>query len=389
MAEAKLSAEQVRALMTGAMGETDEPISCFFAPGRVNIIGEHQDYNGGHVFPAALTVGIYGALRRRKDRKVRLYSENMKTEIVVDLDTPLSYQKEWGWGNYPIGIIDYLQKEGHKIPGMDLYFDGTLPAGAGLSSSACILDLTGYMLLTELNLTPIDRTELAEMAQEVEYHFVGVKVGIMDMFAISQGRKNCGVLLDCTNMEFELVPLHWKGYELIIMNTNKKRGLVDSQFNVRKEECDKALHIIQEHRPIPGLSLATEEDLEHIADEVLLRRARHASSENRRTLDFVKALKAADINEVARLLKASHASLRYDYEVSCRELDTIVALAESLPGCVASRMTGAGFGGCAIALVKAEHVENFMIKLPVLYEKEIGVRPTLYEAHIGDGVHQL
>lgn len=364
------------------------PVHCFFAPGRVNIIGEHQDYNGGCVFPAALTVGIYGAVRLRTDKKVRLYSANMQKEVTIDLTEPLAYTSAWDWANYPIGIIAYFLKERAPLAGMDIYFDGDLPAGAGLSSSACILDLTVYMLWSLLG-EAIDRTKLAEIAQQVEYHFVGVKVGIMDQFAISQGKKDHGVLLDCTKMEFELVPLTWHGYELIIMNTNKQRSLVDSKFNERKHECDAALEEIRKHHPLSGLSLATAEDMAYIEDEVLRRRARHAYTENQRVHAFVKALREQRIERIATLLKDSHTSLKYDYEVSGHELDTIVALAEAQPGCIASRMTGAGFGGCAIALVAQEYVTDFMEALPRAYAEVIGTTPSLYRAHIGDGVHSL
>lgn len=384
-----MNRDELQSLFIDTFGPSKESISTFFAPGRVNIIGEHQDYNGGHVFPAALTVGIYGALRPRTDKKLRLYSANMESLIEVDLEKDtFCYQPNWDWANYPIGIVDYLLKKGHDLPGFDFYFNGNLPAGAGLSSSACILDLTGFMLLTYLGL-PIDRTALAEMAQQVEYHFVGVKVGVMDQFAISQGKAGFGVLLDCTKMEFELVPLTWQGYELIIMNTNKKRGLVDSKFNERKGECDAALEEICKHRELSGLSLAKAEDMEYIQDEVLRRRATHAYTENLRVLEFVEALKNKNLPKIAELLKASHRSLKYDYEVSGVELDTIVEIAEAQPGCIASRMTGAGFGGCAIALVKGENVPDFMAKVPELYEKAMGTRPDLYDAHIGDGVYQL
>lgn len=370
-------------------GDTGKPIDCYFAPGRVNIIGEHQDYNGGHVFPAALTCGIWGAMRLRDDSKVRLYSENMETTVVVDIHDDFVYDPAHDWANYPLGIIEFLKKAGHTLPGMDLFYSGNLPAGAGLSSSACILDLTGYMLWTELGLTPIDRTKLAEMAQQVEYNFVGVKVGIMDQFAISHGKEGHGVLLDCTAMEFKHVPLNWGDYHLIIMNTNKKRGLVDSKFNERKAECDAAWAEIQKHHPLEALALGTEADLELIADDVLRRRARHVITENLRVLAFMEALKAGDTEKIAEIITTSHTSLRYDYEVSGLELDTMVEIACKQPGCLASRMTGAGFGGCAIALVATKDVAAFKENVPKLYEAAIGTEPTLYDAEIGDGVYSL
>ncbi|MBD8976178.1 galactokinase [Veillonella magna] len=383
-----MTKDELTARFVAQFGESEEPVRCYFAPGRVNIIGEHQDYNGGHVFPAALTVGIWGAMRVRSDKKVRLFSENMDTTVEVDVSMPLRYDATRDWANYPLGIIDYLQRGGHDMPGMDLYFVGNLPAGAGLSSSACILDLTGYMLWDYLGV-PLDMTKLAEMAQQVEYNFVGVKVGIMDQFAISQGKAGHGVLLDCTTMNYELVPLNWGDYRLIIMNTNKKRGLVDSKFNERKGECDAALAEIQKHYPLTALSLAKESDLDYIADEVLRRRARHALTENLRVLRFMDALRAGDTNEIAEILTASHTSLQQDYEVSGKELDTMVTIARQQPGCLASRMTGAGFGGCAIALVETAQVEAFKEAVTTAYTKAIGTKPSMYEAEIGDGVHAL
>lgn len=370
-------------------GGSAEGVQCFFAPGRVNVIGEHQDYNGGHVFPAALKVGIYGAVRIREDKTIRLYSANMDSEIVVNSDDAFSYNRAHGWANYPIGIINFCKRMGYEVPGMDVYFNGNLPAGAGLSSSACILDLTGYMLWTLLGESPIDRTKLAEMAMDVEYNYVGVKVGIMDMYAISQGKEGHGVLLDCTKLEHRLVPLNWHGHTLVIMNTNKKRGLVDSKFNERKGECDAALAALQQHKPLTGLALATVDDLNLIEDEVLRRRARHVVTENLRVLEFMKALEGADIDAIAHNLNESHRSLQVDFEVTGLELDTIVDIARSLEGCVASRMTGAGFGGCAIALVKDEHVARFEEELVKRYEEKIGVAPSTYIAHIGDGVYSL
>ncbi len=384
-----MTKEELIAKFIEQFGDTGEPIDCYFAPGRVNIIGEHQDYNGGHVFPAALTCGIWGAMRLRDDSKVRLYSENMEATIVVDINDDFVYDEAHDWANYPLGIIEYLKKDGYTLQGMDLFYSGNLPAGAGLSSSACILDLTGYMLWTHLGKTPIDRTKLAEMAQQVEYNFVGVKVGIMDQFAISHGKEGHGVLLDCTAMEFEHVPLNWGDYHLIIMNTNKKRGLVDSKFNERKGECDAALAEIQEHHPLSGLSLGTLEDLDLIEDDVLRRRARHAITENLRVMAFMDALREGNTAKIAEIITASHESLRYDYEVSGLELDTMVEIARKQPGCLASRMTGAGFGGCAIALVASDKVEAFKEAVPKLYEEAIGTVPTLYDAEIGDGVYNL
>lgn len=370
-------------------GDGEGSIETYFAPGRVNIIGEHQDYNGGHVFPASLKIGIYGALRMRDDRKVNFYSANMEKMITIDLDTPLAYDKKYDWANYSVGMVDFIQKEGKTLPGMDIYYEGNLPTGSGLSSSACILDLTGFMFRTLLGETPVDRTKLALDAQHVEYNFVGVKVGVMDQFAISQGKEHCGVLLDCTKMEFEIVPLTWGDYTLVIMNTNKPRDLVSSDFNKRKEECDAALACIQKHRPLSGLSLATEEDMVYIEDPILKRRANHAYTENLRVLAFVEALHNKDLTSIAQLLNESHISLQRDFEVSCLELDAIVKIAREQAGCVAARMIGAGFGGCAIALVKTDKVEALKANVAKEYKEATGLEASMYDAEIGDGVDYL
>ena len=370
-------------------GETSENVHVFFAPGRVNIIGEHQDYNGGHVFPAALTMGIFGAYRIRKDNTINLYSENMSRRFKVKLTDNLQYSKTLDWANYPLGIIDYLQQEGYTLPGLDLYFNGNLPLGSGLSSSACILDLTGYMLKTLLGEIEMDRSALAQMAQKVEYNYIGVKVGIMDQFVISHGQKDCGVLLDCTTLKFRIVPIQWGEYSLIIMNTNKPRDLVNSDFNKRKEECDAALECIRQVRPLAALALATEDNLNLIKDGLLYKRARHVVSENRRVLKFVDALETGNLATVADLLNDSHISLRDDYEVSCKELNSIVEIARKQNGCVASRMTGAGFGGCAIALVENACVNEFKEKVYKDYTEVTNIKPSLYNAYIGEGVRAI
>ena len=370
-------------------GQNGKEIRTFFSPGRVNIIGEHQDYNGGHVFPAALELGIYAAVRVRDDRMVRFVSETRKHPITISLDDKLAYNRKQYWTNYPIGIMDQLQQEGYTLPGMDLYFWGDLPAGAGLSSSACILDLMGYICYSLLGVE-VDRTHLAQIAQQAEYHFVGVKVGIMDQFAISQGRAGHGVLLNCTTMEFRLVPLTWGNYSIVIMNTNKERDLLSSDFNTRIAECEAALKELREVRPtLEGLSLATLEEVEAIADEVLRKRARHAVSENLRVLAFEEALHHNDVHQIAELINASHTSLDKDFEVTIFELNTIVEIARKQEGCIAARMIGAGFGGCAIAFVENTHVEAFKESVSKEYYEATNHQATMYDATIGDGVKEI
>lgn len=370
-------------------GEGAHEPQCFFAPGRVNVIGEHQDYNGGHVFPAALKVGIHGVIRRRDDKMVRLFSANIGHEVTINLDEPILYSAENDWANYPIGILGYCKEQGLDLPGMDLYYNGNLPAGAGLSSSACMLDLTGYMVWSLLGV-PIDHTKLAEMAMNVEYNFIGVKVGIMDMYAISHGKEGHGVLLNCTDIVHRHVPLNWHGYTLVIMNTNKERSLAGTNFfNERKESCEDAFRDIQKIYPVASLAQAPLEAIDAVQDEVSKKRARHVITENLRVLEFMEYLEAVNLEGVAKCLNASHESLKYDYEVTGHELDTIVSLAKAQPGCIAARMTGAGFGGCAIALVNNDNLTDFVTTLPKLYKETIGVEPTMYIAEIGDGVRAL
>ena len=393
-----LNEAQVKARFLEQFGDNGEAIHCFFAPGRVNIIGEHQDYNGGHVFPAALTLGTWGAIRVSKDQTIRLHSANMASkgedkaagtkEFPYTADTRFTYTKENDWANYPLGVMDYFRGKGQDVPAFEMYFEGNLPEGAGLSSSACILDLTVYMLMHMLQI-PIDRTRVAEIAKDVEYDFIGVKVGIMDQFAISHGKEGHGVFLDCTKMVFEHVPVDFGDYQLIIMNTNHQRSLVDSEFNVRKAECDAALEDIRKHHPLEALSLGSVDDLDFVEDEVNRRRAKHAITENLRVLAFMDALRTHDMEAIKDIITASHESLRYDYEVSGRELDTIVGIARKQAGCLASRMTGAGFGGCAIAIVEKAQLEDFMANVVKEYKSEIGVTPDLYVADLGDGVHHM
>ena len=413
----KMKEEVIRAFEE-YYGRSDAPIRVYFAPGRVNIIGEHQDYNGGHVFPAALQMGIYGAYRVRDDKLWRFYSENTGTSVDVERTSPLRYDSRWGWANYPIGMAEYMSAEEQKLPGMDVYFSGNLPTGAGLSSSACILDLTGFMLsdaaseshrrltnvlpgkgealtIDEDSVSAASRTKLAEAAQYVEYHFVGVKVGIMDQFAIAHGKKGCGILLNCLDMTFDAVPLSFGDYELLIMDTMKRRGLLDSSFNTRKEECDAALEAVNIRRrrdgkpEVQALASISEKEVNEIEDAVLRRRARHVVTENARVLRFVSAMREGDIFGAATCIDESHCSLRDDYEVSGYELDTIVETAKRREGCIAARMTGAGFGGCAIALVERDKIESFKHGLREGYRGITGITPSIYDAKTGDGVYEM
>lgn len=366
----------------------------YFAPGRVNLIGEHTDYNGGNVFPCALTIGTYGVAAKREDHLIRVFSENFADLGIIEFSLEnLPYKKADDWANYPKGVIAFLLKEGHRIPkGMDLYFYGNIPNGAGLSSSASIEVLTAFMMkdLYHLEITMLD---LVKLCQRVENDFMGVNSGIMDQFAVAMGKKDQAILLDTNTLKYRYSPVLLKDASVIVSNTNKKRELADSKYNERRAECEEALRRLQSVIAISSLGeLDTETFRKHeesIGDETLRRRAKHAVSENERTLLAVKALEANEISEFGQLMNASHDSLRDDYEVTGIELDTLVDLARKVDGTIGSRMTGAGFGGCTVSLVKNEAIERFISEVGTAYEKIIGYEAEFYVVSIGEGVHKL
>lgn len=371
-----------------------EASNVYFAPGRVNLIGEHTDYNGGHVFPCALNIGTYLAVKPRSDKKFQLYSENFAHLgiIEVDLDN-IVYDVNDDWVNYPKGCIREVQKLGITLNhGLDLYYFGNIPNGAGLSSSASIELVTLVMLNEEYGLN-IDRIELVKMGQRAENQFVGVNCGIMDQFAIGMGKANHAVLLDTGKLKYQYAPLNIEGYSLVVTNTNKRRGLADSKYNERRAECEKALEILKQYKNINALcelTLAEFESLsDKIEDEIIRKRAHHAISENERTILAKKVLDEGNLTEFGRLMNESHVSLRDDYEVTGKELDTLAALAWAQDGVIGSRMTGAGFGGCTISIVKNEYLDNFKVNVEREYEKVIGYKPTFYVVSVGDGAKKL
>jgi len=371
-------------------GHDSRPLHCFFAPGRVNLIGEYTDFNGGYVFPAALSLGIYGMLKFRQDKLIQLKSTNNPLPVRVDLEKSISYQQEDGWGNYPKGVIKYLLERGYSLKGCDIMFSGDLPDGAGLSSSAAILVLTAYMLCYANGDRQIDRTVLAKLCQEVENRFIKVNCGIMDQFSVAVGRKDHAILLDCETLHYKYIPFILEKQRLIIMNSNKKRELTDSKYNERRSECDQALAIIQGHRPIANLCQASLTEVEeYLQDDILRRRARHAVSENNRVLRAVNLLEQGDIPGFASLMTQSHLSLKNDFEVSGPELDCLVDNALRAAGCLGARMTGAGFGGCAIALVENDKLEDFQVNVAKGYKKGTGLTAEFYLAGIYDGVKVL
>lgn len=365
-------------------------IKVYFAPGRVNLIGEHTDYNGGHVFPCALTMGTYAVARKRNDNKLRFYSMNFeKLGVLESTIDELKYEQKEDWINYPKSMIWALKSEGYKIDtGFDIVYNGTIPNGAGLSSSASIEVLTGFVLKDLFNLK-IDMVKMALLGQKAENQYVGVNCGIMDQFIIANGKKDCAVFLDTATLEYEYAPVKLENEKIVIMNTNKVRGLGDSKYNERRAECEKALEELQEKLNIKTLGELTEEEFEEnkdlIKDENRQKRAKHAVYENQRTIKAVEALKDNKIDLLGELMIASHNSLRDDYEVTGKELDTLVEESLKQDGVVGARMTGAGFGGCAVSIVKKDKVENFIKNVGKAYKEKIGYEADFYAVEIGDG----
>lgn len=366
----------------------------YFSPGRINLIGEHTDYNGGHVFPAAITLGTYAAARKREDQVIRMYSENFPNLGIIEFTLDdLSYNKAHDWTNYPKGMIHYLKEDGYTIDrGMDIYFYGTIPNGAGLSSSASIELLMGVILEDLFQLTT-KRLDLIITGKQVENKFIGVNSGIMDQFAVGMGKKDHAILLDANTLDYEMVPVELGDYVVAIMNTNKRRELADSKYNERRAECEEALSRLQTKLAIQTLGdldeATFEANLALINDATLEKRARHAVYENQRTLKAKAALTKGDLETFGLLLNDSHTSLRDDYEVTGIELDTLVAAAQGQPGVLGARMTGAGFGGCAIALVPATEFKTFTENVGKIYAEKIGYTADFYQARIDDGARAL
>lgn len=368
----------------------DQETTQYFSPGRINLIGEHTDYNGGYVFPASITYGTYGVARRREDERVLVYSTNFEKLGVIEFTVnELNYVKNDNWANYVKGVLLILKEAGHKIDsGFELLVEGTIPNGAGLSSSASLELLVG-VILEDLFKLDVTRLELVKMGKTVENDFIGVNSGIMDQFAIGFGQKDKAILLDTNTLEYEMVPVVLNDYAIVIMNTNKRRELADSKYNERRAECEEALACLQTKLEIKALGELSKAEFDAnqilIGDDILIKRAKHAVYENERTKKAKEALTANDLEEFGKLLNASHASLRDDYEVTGLELDTLVAAAQKQEGVLGARMTGAGFGGCAIALVKESEIHAFKNKVYDEYLKVIGYAPDFYVAHIGSG----
>lgn len=378
----------------GELFGKDRDIYTYFAPGRVNLIGEHTDYNGGHVFPCALTIGTYAVARKNNDNTLRFYSMNFEDLGIItsSLDN-LVNKKEDNWANYPKGVIWALGEKGYKIPyGMDVLYYGNIPNSSGLSSSASLEVLTSYILkdLFHLDFTMIDASLISQYA---ENKFIGVNCGIMDQFAIAMGKKDHAIFLDTSNLKYEYAPIKLNHAKIVIACSNKKRGLGDSKYNERRTECETALKELQSVKSIRSLGELSEEEFEEIKgaikDVVRLKRAKHAVYENQRTIKAVEALKNNKIEEFGKLMNDSHISLRDDYEVTGIELDSLVEAAWQQEGVIGSRMTGAGFGGCTVSIVKEDKVDDFIRNVGKIYEDKIGYLADFYVVEIGDGPSRI
>jgi galactokinase len=372
-------------------GKSDAPMRVFFSPGRVNLIGEHTDYNGGLVFPCALSFGTYLIVRKNTEKQMKFASTNFDFKISIPLDK-ITEKHDSKWVNYPLGVMNQFLQKDKKLDGLELLFSGDIPNGAGLSSSASVEVVTAFALNTlfDYDFSVID---LVKLSQKAENEFVGVNCGIMDQFAVGMGKKDHAIALQCDTLKYELVPVILKDYKLIISNTNKRRGLADSKYNERRAECEKAVEYLNKVRPIKNLGELSYADFaaiqDSIPDETIRRRAHHVVAEDQRVVDAIDALKQGELDVFGEMMNSSHDSLRDDYEVTGKELDTMVDEARKIKGVIGSRMTGAGFGGCTVSLIRSNAIETFKKTVAEKYQKATGLTPEFYVADIGDGVKEI
>lgn len=390
--------EELKQQFIDIYGGSKDDLRVFMAPGRVNLIGEHTDYNGGYVFPAALTMNTTVIARKRDDNLIHLCATDLPDRVEADI-TKLDSYKHLKWGNYQIGVAYELEKLGYEIVGCDMLSHGTIPYGGGLSSSASIEVSTAILFATFSNEkkglpNDIDMIEMAKVSQRTEHTYAGVNCGIMDQFASAMGKKDHAIFLNCKNLDYSLVPLKMDGYKLVIANTNKKRGLADSKYNERRSECETAFELLKD--AVPGATCLGDISAEQFAanahlieNETVRKRAQHVIEEDDRVLRSVEALKAGDLITFGALMTQSHNSLRDLYEVTGVELDTLVEEALKIDGTIGSRMTGAGFGGCSVSLVREDAVERFIETVGKEYEKKIGYAASFYVSDIGDGGMEL
>jgi len=393
-----MTSSEIKSEFIKLYGGSESDIRVFYSPGRVNLIGEHTDYNGGFVFPAALTMGTMIALRVNGENKIRMKATDLPDLVEMDIDNLDNYRDLW-WGNYQAGVCVELLKEGYDIIGCDMLYDDTLPHGGGLSSSAAIEVATALAFATLSNekngiTDPIDMVKMAFIGQAAEHNYCNVNCGIMDQFASAMGKRDHAIFLDCKKMDYQLVPLKMDGCKLVITNTNKKHSLASSKYNERRSECDTGFAILKEALPeincLGDVTVEMFEGVKHlIKDETILNRVTHVINEDDRVLRSIKALTDGDIELFGKLMTESHVSLRDLYEVTGDELDTLAAEAWKIPGVLGSRMTGAGFGGSTVSIIKEEAVDEFKEKVGKNYTEKIGYAPTFYVCDIGDGGHEI
>jgi len=387
-----MNIHEFQKLFFNLYGNPQKTPRLFFAPGRVNLIGEHTDYNGGFVLPCALQYGTYLLIRKRPDNLVRFATTNFDYKIEYDISK--GYVKQQGqWINYPLGIFDQFDKLKIGLSGFDMLFSGDIPNSAGLSSSASIEMVTAFALASMLNVTSLEMTDLVNLSKRSENEFIGLDCGIMDMFAVGMGSADHAIFLNCLTLEFKRIPFILNGYKLIIANTNKKRGLADSKYNERVQECKEAIDAIRPHIPVNHLGeigfMQFFKIQELIEDERVRRRARHVISENQRVLNAVSCLHKNDLLQFGALMNASHESLRDNYEVTGIELDTLVEEAWKINGVIGSRMTGAGFGGCTVSIVRDDVVEKFIHQAGDNYRQKTRLTASFYIAEVSDGTREI
>lgn len=389
--ELVMDLNELKREFTSRYGENDNELKIFFAPGRVNLIGEHTDYTGGYVLPCALQYGTYLLARPNDDQMIRLASTNQEESTAISCTEPFVKQ-DVRWFNYPLGVMVECLSRGFTMTGIDLLFSGDIPGGAGLSSSASIEMVTAFAL-NDILKGDLRVMDMIWISKKAENDFIGVNCGIMDMFAVGMGETKHALFLNCHTLDYKTIPLDIAGYKIVIGNTNKKRGLADSKYNERVAECQLATVYLSQMFDVSRLGEVSYPQFykvqENIPDELIRRRARHVISENQRVLNAVNCLMKGELRQFGSLMNASHDSLKENYEVTGFELDTMVEEARKIPGVIGARMTGAGFGGCTVSIVKEESVPLFLEKVGANYETITGLTPEFYVAEVGEGVRKL
>lgn len=382
-----LNTQQLKQEFIHRYGECE--VETYFSPGRVNLIGEHIDYNGGFVLPAAISLGISAVVKRREDGIIRIYAREFSEEISFSVNDTFSFQqnKKTHWSDYVKATVQVLKDNVVQLHGADILIGSDLPLGSGLSSSAALECLIAYTFNEEFY--AVNRTQLALDAQTAEREYVGVNCGIMDQFAVANGKMNQAILLNCATLEYEYIPADFKDYQLLIINSNKSRSLAESKYNERRSECDAAFEILSKFDIAEDLCHVHEISLGYLEDDTLYQRAKHSILENKRVIYAVESLKNGSIEAFGQLLTESHISLDTDYEVSGHELNMIVHYSTHFDGCIGARMTGAGFGGCCIALVEKDKTERFITYVSKKYSEKTSLKADFYVAEIADGVRKL